>query len=136
MGMELMLLRGVQPIDYWLLTDDRLALARLLPGLVAAPNRPKKTRVRHSDPEPGPLRPLPLGRRKGFSAAALKRLTDWPWAEKKTRTLIKEAVLRREAGVDVMHHAETRTKQANTHRRISEDLAYRIMMRERERETE
>jgi hypothetical protein len=38
--------------------------------------------------------------------------------------------------VDVADHPETRGKQKNTHRRISEDLAYRVMMREREKETD
>jgi hypothetical protein len=36
MGMNLLLLRGAWPVDYWIFSNDRLALARLLPGLVVA----------------------------------------------------------------------------------------------------
>jgi hypothetical protein len=133
----------------WFEEEDRRAVEQLgwrytkvvipMIGMTAAPvpARPKKMRIRHSDPKPGPLRPLPLGTRKGFSAAKLKELTDWTWAEKKTKDLFAEyAKLHDEPAGVASPHPEKRKKQKNTHRRYTEDQAYRVMIWDQEREKE
>jgi hypothetical protein len=92
-------------------------------GLTVAPllAKQKTKRVRHSDPPPGPLSATGT---RWFTAGNLKRLTDWPWGEQKTRRIFENT-----PGVFKEPDPETSDKEKHRRRLIPETLAYQYRHR-------
>jgi hypothetical protein len=102
--------------------DFDFSIVRFREGvrLEIAPTKLKKTRIRHSDPPPGSLSATGT---RWFNARNLKRLTDWPWGEAKTRRIFANM-----PGVLKDPHPKTLNTQQHNRRNIPEALAYKYLM--------